>query len=162
MADKGRPSKYTEKLATEIIDALIHGKSIVRMCKQDHWPVFQTICTWREKRPDFMERYERGQIARAEYLADEMLSIADDTESDVGFSEDEDKDGKGAKPFIIKENTAQRKLKLETRKWAAAHLMPNKFGDFKSIEVTGKNGEPLIGRMSDKEIDVRLKELEGK
>jgi len=122
-------------MATEIIEALITGKSIVRMCKtKEHWPDFQTICNWRRSKPGFFERYNEAYLDRAEYLADEMLEIADDTKSDVGFREDEDKDGKGAKEFIIQENTAQRKLKLETRKWVASHLMPNKWGDFSRIK----------------------------
>ena len=53
----------------------------------------------------------------------------------MGFAEDEDENGQGAKPFIIKENTAQRRLKIDTRKWVASKLLPKKYGEKMQQEV---------------------------
>lgn len=129
MAKVGRPSKYSKKLANEMFALLAQGKSIVYICKKDKFPCLSTFFNWLDEIPEFLDRYEKAQQLKAQFLAEELIDICDDTGSDVQFSEDSDENGQGAKPFICKENTAQRRLKIDTRKWVAAKLMPKKYGE---------------------------------
>lgn len=91
----------------------------------------------------FADRYARAVEDRAELLASEIVSIADDSANDYGFKEGEDKDGAGAKPVFLAENVQRSKLRVDARKWVASKLFPRKYGEKVQNEVTGEGGKPI-------------------
>jgi hypothetical protein len=84
----------------------------------------------------FHERYARAHEDRADTLADEMIEIADDAAS---------------RPSI--EGVAAAKLRVETRRWIAQKLRPQKWGDKQTVEHVGavsiRIGIPAKGKVID-------------
>jgi len=111
---KGRPKfEYTEQLANEICKAIATSeKGLHLLCKaNDHWPHVDTVHQWILNNKEFSEKYTRAREEQANFLAEQILEIADNESGDV----------------------LRDKLRTDTRKWVAARLAPKKWGD--KIEV---------------------------
>jgi hypothetical protein len=142
----GRPQTYTEQLGNEICEWLSLGRSLTSFCKQDGNPTYPTIMRWLWKgskwyREEFLKSYMAAREQQAQCLVDSIIDISDDGTND--FMELEDKSGK--KYIKVDQEYVQRsRLRVESRKWIAAHLLPRKYGDNSKVEVTGVDGSPLV------------------
>lgn len=88
----------------------------------------------------FRERYARAREAAADRLMDEALAIADDGTADLVTRFNR----KGEEYTAVDyENVNRSKLRVDTRKWAAAKLAPQKYGERVIAEHTGANGGPI-------------------
>lgn len=133
----GRPSEYTEELAiricTEIAVTTLGLKSLCKI--NEDFPSHATIFTWLAQNKEFLDLYTRAKEMQAENIADEMLEIADDGSNDLM------KIVKGDITYEQenKEVTSRSKLRIETRKWISAKLLPKKYGDRiqQDIKITG-------------------------
>lgn len=77
------------------------------------------------------ERYARACEARADYIFEDMLNIADDNSSDVYY------DDNGVER--TDNDVIQRaKLRIDTRKWVASKLAPKKYGDKLDLTTDGE------------------------
>ena len=143
----GRPCEFSPTIAARICEEIAEGKSLVKVCAAEGMPSRNTVYQWMDREePEckaFRDSYTRAVEARAEKLAEEIISIADDDSDDYGYKESEDKDGKGAKPFIDQDNIQRAKLRVDARKWTASKLFPRKYGDKVQQEVTGAQGGPV-------------------
>lgn len=74
----------------------------------------------------FTEQYTRAREAQAEFYADQIVDIAD-----------------GVLPARGDVDVQRDRLRVESRKWVAAKLLPKKYGDKITQEVTGKDGKPI-------------------
>jgi hypothetical protein len=72
----------------------------------------------------FSAHYARAREARADCWADEIVAMADDAPADH-------------------EVLAKVRLQIDARKWVASKLLPRKYGDRVSAELTGANGGPI-------------------
>lgn len=71
-------------------------------------------------------------------MAEDILAIADDSSMD--WAERVDKDGN--KYYAIdKDNIQRSRLQVDARKWIAAKLKPNRYGD--KVELSGNADSPL-------------------
>jgi hypothetical protein len=126
----GQPTLYTKKLADLICEQLAGGMSLTAICKQDGFPGYGTVMKWLWRKSDFLEDfkacYEEARQQQAEYMADHCIDIADDGSND--YVEKVRKDG-STYMALNSENIQRSRLKVDTRKWAAAHLRPKKWGD---------------------------------
>jgi hypothetical protein len=97
---------------------------------------------WKETdyREEFSHMYAKARESQAEVLADQIIEIADDSTGDYIFVESQDKDGQGAKKVVNKEYVKRSALRVDARKWAAAKLLPKKYGDKTQMEHSGPNG----------------------
>ena len=68
----------------------------------------------------FSEQYAKACEARTQYLADELLDIAD-ADGDV----------------------QRDRLRVDTRKWILSKLVPKKYGTKVTAEITGADGGPV-------------------
>lgn len=121
----GRPSKYTQELSDKICHLIsTTSKSMRTICNElDIAP--QSFLNWLNDKPEFLASYTRAKEQQADFLAEEIIEIADDSSNDTKVVY---KDGK---PTEV-ENTewvSRSKLRVEARKWAAAKLKPKKYGD---------------------------------
>ena len=132
----GRPSKYTEAVAHEICTRLMEGQGLVEICRDDHIPSIRTIFDWLDDKryTKFLHRYNSARIKQAEYLADEMLEIADDGTND--WVDRKNKDGTTYRA-LDHEHVSRSSLRVHTRKWAASKLQPKKYGDKLHTEESG-------------------------
>lgn len=124
----GRPSDYCEEVIEEICLRLSFGEGLVKICKDDHLPARQTVISWLFKHKEFADRYAQAREAQADYLLEELLDIADNTEGDTYT------DAKG-NIRVDHENINRSRLRVDTRKWIIAKLAPKKYGDKAELDT---------------------------
>lgn len=140
----GRPTKYTPEIGEFICQEIANGKSLVRILKQNEGlPNYATIANWlirgekgEEPFKTFLEMYGQAREMQSDYLADEILDIADNTQGDTAC------DDKGNE-YCNKEWVLRSRLRVDSRKWIAAKLRPRKYGDFNRSEMSGPEGGPI-------------------
>jgi hypothetical protein len=119
------------------------SKSMVTLLKEGHdgWPLpeYMTIRRWIDEDPALCEKYARVKEDQAEYMADEMMDIADEmplTNPITGS--------------LDSASVQHKRLRTETRKWLMGKLKPKKYGDKLDLNHTGNIGiESLIAGAGD-------------
>lgn len=127
----GRPSSYNQEIADKICEKVATtALSLRTICDDDNMPCVATVLNWLGSNAEFLAQYTRAKEAQADYLAEEMLDIADDGSNDFMTIV------KGDESYEVenKEWTSRSKLRLETRKWIASKLKPRKYGDKLEVE----------------------------
>lgn len=122
-------SKYTEALGLKVYQKLIDGKTVLEISELKGMPHHATIYEWLKnpKLTKFHDLYARAREIQAHRHADEILKISDDTQ----YAESS-------------EAIQAARLRVDTRKWIAAKIVPKLYGDKLQNEVTGKDGSDLI------------------
>lgn len=115
----GRPSTYTEEMGNLICDKLTEGISLRKLCMQDDFPAASTVYVWLDRFPDFAEKYARAREAATEDMLEAILEIADHPELDPN----------------------DKRVRIDTRKWAMGKLKPKKYGEKQTVDVGNKDGE---------------------
>ena len=121
----GRPTIFSQKLATEICVRLAIGESLVEITREEKMPGYRTVMTWLftnwpedDPRHGFRQAYARAREAQAELYADEMVEIADDDSGDVLY----DLDGHPVQATTVR--IQRHRLRVDTRKWIVSKLLP--------------------------------------
>lgn len=146
----GRPTRYTEELAAEILTRIAEGESLRRITMEPGMPSHASVYLWLLQKPDFSDKYARARDEQAETLADEILAIADEPPAEVT-------DDKGVSRTDNGWVTWQ-KNRMDARKWVAAKLKPKKYGD-RQI-VAGDADNPLEVKVDTGIFDALMKNLE--
>lgn len=135
----GRPSDFTPEIAELICERIADGQSIREIGRADDMPAASTIFRWLSAHESFQEQYARAKQAQAENLAEEILDIADDASNDwMRRNADEDAG------WVENGEAIQRsRLRVDSRKWLLSKLLPKKYGDKVTQELTGANGGAL-------------------
>lgn len=134
MADKGRPSLYTDEIGDKICETIATtNKSLVTISKEMAIP-YNTIREWIRTIPHFSTNYAKAKEDQADHLAEEIIAIADDSSNDTI-------DGQFG-PVENKEWVNRSRLRVDSRKWIASKLKPKTYGD--KIDMTTGN-EPIAG-----------------
>ena len=135
----GRPAIFSVESADTICARLAAGEPLSRICRDDGMPSLTTVYKWLRESEEFAKNYARAREDQADTLADETLEISDDGTNDWMASNDPDNPGYK----LNGEHVQRSKLRVDARKWAAAHLRPKKYGDLKQVELSGPDGAPL-------------------
>jgi hypothetical protein len=138
----GRPSDYGPELAVHICAEIAAGKSMREICRGNGVPDMATVFRWLARHAEFREQYVRAREVQADYMAEEILEIADDAQNDWM-----QRQGDGDKPqgWIVNGEAINRsRLRVDARKWLMAKLQPKKYGDRITQELTGGDGLPLV------------------
>lgn len=131
----GRPTKKTDVLMNELCALIAQkGMSVKAACKEVGLN-FSTFWDWLNADVEFANRYARAKELQAEAFADEIVEIADEPPELVV-------DDAGA-ARIDNAFVQYQRLRIESRKWVSARLLPKKYGDKIQQEVTGANGGPI-------------------
>lgn len=135
----GRPTNYTEEIGALICEKIATSNmGLHRLHKKfpDEIPQPGTIMRWLndEANTMFREQYARAREEQAEFLAEEMIEIADDSSRDD--LEIETKYGKEV--IENKEWVNRSRLMVDTRKWIASKLKPKKFGEKLDVTSAGE------------------------
>lgn len=138
-AKPGRPTDYTPELATAICDRLAVGESLRGICALDGMPDKATVFRWIARHEAFRDQYARAREAQADYLADEIIEIADDGSGD--YIEKPLGDDGATVSVVDHEHISRSKLRVDARKWFAAKVAPKKYGD--RVSLTSPPGEPV-------------------
>lgn len=131
---KGRPTKYTQKLADEICDQIAEGKSLRTICVDESMPDKSQIFRWLRKNEDFRDQYARAKEEAVEAMIEDMIDIADDGTNDYMTIT------KGNHSYNVedREVTNRSRLRVDTRKWIVSKLKPKKYGDKLDLTSGGK------------------------
>lgn len=136
---QGAPSKYTKELADAICKLTANSNmSLISVCqvlstKQSSIDR-STVTRWLDKYEDFCTEYARAKESQADFLAEEMIKVAEDAQEIIitrkipNFK---------AGPYM-----QAVRLKIDTMKFIAAKLKPKKYGD--KVDVTS-GGKELKG-----------------
>lgn len=120
----GRPTDYTPEFGKRICDLVAtHTWGLKKLCAAYDWlPDQITIHRWRWSMPDFSNQYTKAKILQAELMAEDCIDIADDTSQDVTLNKFGDE-------VCNSEYVNRSRLRVDTRKWLAAKLLPKLYGD---------------------------------
>jgi len=129
-------AEYSEDLAIEICRRIAEGESLTKVAKADGMPSTSTVYRWLRDKEDFAKLMRLAHSDQAHTRFNEAIEIAD--EAPPMFVDD-----KGIRR-IDPAGVQQQRLRVDTRKWAAAKLMPKVYGE--RIELTGAAGQPLMPR----------------
>lgn len=127
----GRPTDYSEELAGQICDRISSSDLGIRAIAKEFNLNPDTIFAWIYRHPRFSERYARAKETQQEFLAEQILDIADDGSNDYMTIR------KGDETYNVedREVTTRSKLRVETRKWLMSKLAPKKFGEKATVDL---------------------------
>lgn len=134
----GRPTDYTQEKADVICERLADGESLRTICDDEDMPARSTVFRWLSLHKEFSDQYARAKEVQAEVLADELISIADDGRNDWMERKTDEGDHLGWRENG--EAIRRSALRIDTRKWVAAKLLPKKYGEKVRQEITGEDG----------------------
>ena len=131
-----RPSDYTPELGDLICDGISRKTPLARLCDEDdNLPSPRTVYRWLRTNREFCQNYTRAKEDQADYLVEEALTIADNAEIEP----------------------ADKRIRVDTRKWIASRFNAKKYGDKQYIETKDTTDE-----VTDEDLNNRIKELIGK
>lgn len=144
----GRPTKFTQQLADLIcLRTASCSFGLRKLCEMhDDLPCSDTVYEWRYKYPDFSAQYAAAKLKQADFMAEEILEISDDGRND--WMEKLGEDGQGIGWQLNGEHVQRSKLRIDSRKWLAAKLLPKQYGA--AAEEPEKKGQSLIEQLINK------------
>lgn len=132
-----RPREYTQDIADEICEQIsTSNKSLRSICIPDTMPAVRTVLYWLSNNESFLQQYTRAKEEQADFLAEEIIEIADDTSQDL------ERIDEYGRRIENKEFVNRSRLRVDARKWVASKLKPKKYGD--KLDVTSKD-KPVTG-----------------
>ena len=141
------PHAYDMSIADEVLDGIATGGSLREVCGKPGLPSVTTFMRWLadERNKNLRERYARARELQAEYMAEDILSIADEectmVKADKHGSQDDD--GQGNTEVVFDSTAVQRnRLRVDARKWLLSKLAPKKYGDKLDTTVSAPGGGP--------------------
>lgn len=93
-------------------------------------PALSAVCRWLNEDDALREQYAHAKAAQMDFMAEEILDIADASELDMVESPSGDMKLDG-------EHVQRSRLRVDTRKWLMAKLAPKKYGDKQELNVSG-------------------------
>ncbi|MGE0630955.1 MAG: terminase small subunit protein [Pseudobdellovibrionaceae bacterium] len=135
MAKKGKYSqtKKCDQVIDEILDQISVGKSLVGILKsKKEYPHYSNFMRWIDSDEKLREKYARAKEEQADYLAEQLLEIADDGSNDWMLNNDPDNPGYK----FNGEHHQRSRLRVDTRKWIASKLKPKKYGEKLELGAT--------------------------
>jgi hypothetical protein len=142
MAQRGRPSSYSEEIAGEICTRLAQGQPLSKICSDAHMPEIHTVYNWHRAHTDFLSAYARARDDQADTLADEIIAISDTPIPGEIIEDETGPDGRRVK-VTRRDMLEHRKLRVDARKWVASKLKPGRYSDRVLQEHTGRDGGPI-------------------
>lgn len=144
---------YTPELGERICAEMIDGKSLRSVCAMDGMPSKTTVMQWLRKHPEFEKIYRIAQAERAESYIEEIVEISDDGTNDWMANNDPDNPGYR----FNGEHFGRSRLRVDTRKWIAAKMHPNRYGE--KVATTIEAGDSLAALLQ--AIDGKSRSLPG-
>lgn len=117
-AKTGCPFDYLPEVAAGICSLLVDNESLRKVCERPGMPAKATVFHWLAQYQEFRDQYAKATETRGDAIFEEMFDIADS---------------------VAEEAAAVSKvlLRIDTRKWALAHMNPKKYGERNRPQVFG-------------------------
>lgn len=115
------------------------GESVRQICLLDNMPAEVTVYAWLNKKENFTKQYTRAREIQADYHAEQILDIADNSTNDW---EEKESERSGKTQLVLNAEAVQRsRLRIDARKWLMGKQNPKKYGD--SVKITGDSDNPV-------------------
>lgn len=119
-------TKFTQQLFDDICERISKSSDgLYKICHEHGIGTF-AFYEWIKEDKELANKYAHAREAQAEFLADQIIQLADDRTGDLVDSEF-GQQGNAA-------NVQRSKLQVDARKWIAAKLKPKKYGDKVEVE----------------------------
>ena len=107
-----------EQVFMRAIDSIAHGQSLSQVLRDDHREIdYNDFYRWIKKDPTRKSLFDEAQELRTEFMAGEIIEIADADDS--------------------LEDVQRSRLKIDTRKWLMGAHNRKKYGETKTVELGG-------------------------
>jgi hypothetical protein len=107
-----------EHIFMRVIESISHGKSLSQILKDDQRDIdYNDFYRWIKKDPNRNQLFAEAQEMRTEFMAGEIIEIADADDS--------------------LEDVQRSRLKIDTRKWLMGAHNRKKYGETKTVELGG-------------------------
>lgn len=116
--------KFTNEIFDEICALICKGESLRSICRSKDMPSIETFRMHVNKDESKAAHYAHAREERAEYIFEECMDIADQSENDI------DELGQ-----VDQEAIQRAKLRIDTRKWMLGKMQPKKYGDKIGIDM---------------------------
>jgi hypothetical protein len=146
VAKKTAPVEFSEDIALAVCGHISVGLSLRKIEAIEGMPTKSAVMMWllqgeafkaagdtNNPKAVFLDHYARAREVQADSLADDIISIADDSQYDT-ITED-------GKTVTNIEHIQRDRLRVDARKWLAGKLRPKKYGD--KLEVGGDPEKPI-------------------
>jgi hypothetical protein len=143
---------YSPELADELCTLIAEGKSIRQITELTGMPSRRGVQYWLCRYPDFRKKYEDAMGLWAEFLAHEIIEIADDSSGDFIITED----GRRA---VDHENINRSRLKVDSRKWLLSKILPKRYGDRITTDMNIAVEPETLRNLPDEKKRARVLEL---
>ena len=100
-----RKSKYTEEIATEILERLEGGETLKSILKASHMPTYKTVMNWTRSFEDFKKNYRTARENQMHFWID---SAMDEALQSVEFFIESDR-------YLKKLEGAEKKIAMNTK-----------------------------------------------
>jgi hypothetical protein len=121
MARTGRPSIYSEDLATTICDRIAGGEFLRTICREPGMPTLPTVTQWVSRdREGFADRYWNARCAQAVLWSEDVLSLLDDAADEENMAK-----------------VQAARCRSDARKWLLSKLLAARFGDRLQLDQVG-------------------------
>ena len=107
-----------EYIFMRVIDSIAHGKSLSQILRDDQRDIdYNDFYRWIKRDPTRNQLFTEAQEMRTEFMAGEIIEIADADDS--------------------LEDVQRSRLKIDTRKWLMGAHNRKKYGETKTVELGG-------------------------
>ena len=107
-----------EQMFERVIEQVYRGRSLRDLLEDDYRVIsYEDFLKWVKRDPMRHERFKEAQESRTEFIAGEILEIADAEDSI--------------------EDVQRSKLKIDTRKWLMGAWNKKRYGEVKQVELGG-------------------------
>lgn len=112
-----------EQIFERVVEEIYKGRSLQSLIENDDRIVsYEHFLRWIKKNPTRHDRFREAQEMRTEFIAGEILEIAD---------------GLGSIDPTSSDTVNRDKLRIDTRKWLMGAHNRKRYGESKQIEVAG-------------------------
>ncbi len=126
---------FDQSIADKVCERLAAGESLRKACELEGAKA-PTILLWTNVNSQFAEQYAQARARGYALLGDELLQIADDGLNDTYTDDD-------GNERTNQDVIARSRLRVDTRKWILAKMLPKVYGEFTRTELTGAGGGPV-------------------
>jgi hypothetical protein len=125
---------YTPEMGARVCEQVSQGFTLKQLAEMPQMPHMHTVFLWLARHEDFRTMYDAARSVQMESFIEECLEIADDGSNDYI---DRVNPRTGEITQVPNYDHINRsRLRVDTRKWIAGKIVPNKWGERPQVELT--------------------------
>lgn len=129
--------QYGPEVRAQVLKDIMAGKSLRAISEQEGMPAPATVVEWVKSDTAYAEQYARAKEVQAHLMAEEIISISDESGADVIL------DPATGKWAVNGEVVARARLRADSRKWLLSKMLPKVYGEKMELEAKVKHEGPV-------------------